>query len=44
MIPMHTAKIDANMPVLEIDVEKAWDELGLVAGWGNEVKVEVLVM
>ncbi|KAL8996432.1 MAG: hypothetical protein Q9188_006574, partial [Gyalolechia gomerana] len=29
--------------VLEIDVEGAWKDMGLVSGWGNEVEVVVLV-
>ena len=29
--------------VLEIDVETAWEEMGLEAGWSNEVAVEVFV-
>ncbi|KAL9030850.1 MAG: hypothetical protein Q9196_001077, partial [Gyalolechia fulgens] len=29
--------------VLEIDVEGAWKEMGLVAGWGSEVEVVVVV-
>lgn len=29
--------------VLELDVEGAWDAMGLEAGWGNEVEVTVFV-
>ncbi|TKA21722.1 hypothetical protein B0A50_08717 [Salinomyces thailandicus] len=29
--------------VLEIDVERAWEEMGLDAGWGNEIGVEVFL-
>jgi len=29
--------------VLEVDVERAWRDLGCEAGWGNEVEVEVFV-
>ena len=43
VIPMHTVKIDKNAPVLEVDVETAWDELELQPGWSNEVGVEVFV-
>ncbi len=43
MIPVHTVKISNRAPVLEIDIETAWHELGLVAGWGNEVTVAVFV-
>ena len=28
--------------IVKVDVEKAWDELELDVGWGNEVRVEVL--
>lgn len=30
--------------VVEVDVVRAWKELGLKAGWSNEVGVEMLVM
>ena len=43
-IPAHTVKVAKNNDkVLEIDVEAAWREMGLEAGWGNEVGVEVVV-
>ena len=29
--------------VLEVDVERAWKEMGLDAGWSNEVSLEVFV-
>lgn len=43
VIPVHTVTISSEAPVLEIDVEKAWDEMGLEPGWGNEISVEVFV-
>ena len=43
VIPVHTVKIASEAPVLEIDIEKAWDEMGLEPGWGNEISVEVFV-
>lgn len=29
--------------VLEIDVEKEWNELGVPPGWSNEITVDVLM-
>lgn len=43
VVPMHTVKIAEQAPVLEIDVEAAWDEMGLQAGWSNEIRVLVLL-
>ena len=43
VVPMHTVKIATQAPVLEVDVEAAWDEMGLQAGWSNEVRVLVLL-
>ncbi|KAI9789804.1 MAG: hypothetical protein M1833_002254 [Piccolia ochrophora] len=34
---------DVDIDMLEIDIATAWKELGLQAGWGNEVGVEVFV-
>ena len=43
-IPPHTVKVaESNEKVLEIDVEAAWKEMGLKAGWGNEVEVDVIM-
>ncbi|KAI1855650.1 hypothetical protein JX266_000515 [Neoarthrinium moseri] len=40
-IPPHTVSINqADKHVLEIDVERAWNEMGLKAGWSNEVEVK----
>lgn len=30
--------------VLEIDVEKAWKELGLNGGWNNEVNISIMII
>lgn len=43
VVPMRTVKIAEQAPVLEVDVQAAWDEMGLEAGWSNEVRVLVLV-
>jgi hypothetical protein len=41
-IPRHTVSMDkADEHVLRIDVEAAWKELELDAGWSNEVEVKV---
>ncbi|KAL8859667.1 MAG: hypothetical protein Q9178_003781 [Gyalolechia marmorata] len=43
-IPPHTVKVaENNGKVLEIDVETAWKEMGLEAGWGNEVGVDIII-
>jgi hypothetical protein len=43
VIPVHTASVsDVDPHVLEVDVEAAWQELGLHAGWGNEVEVRIV--
>lgn len=42
VIPVHTVKIsEADAHVLEIDIETAWKELKLSAGWSNEVEVKI---
>lgn len=43
VVPMHTVKIAEQAPVLEVDMETAWDEMELEAGWSNEIRVLVLV-
>jgi hypothetical protein len=41
-VPPHTVSIDkADEHVVRIDIETAWNELGLKAGWSNEVEVKV---
>ncbi|KAK5195847.1 hypothetical protein LTR99_002371 [Exophiala xenobiotica] len=47
-IPQHVVSLNTdNVPegsgVLEIDVEKAWNEMDLDAGWGNEVGVDIFL-
>lgn len=43
VIPVATVAISGQAPVLEVDVERAWEEMGLEPGWSNEVMVEVMV-
>ena len=41
-IPPHTVtKSGEDQQVLEINVEAAWEEMGLKAGWSNEVELKV---
>ncbi|OTA64266.1 glycoside hydrolase family 36 protein [Hypoxylon sp. EC38] len=41
-IPPHTVTVNAaDDHVLNIDVETAWKEMGLEAGWSNEVEVKI---
>ncbi|KAI2630297.1 glycoside hydrolase family 36 protein [Hypomontagnella submonticulosa] len=41
-IPPHTVTVNtADEHVLNIDIETAWKELNLEAGWSNEVEVKV---
>lgn len=41
-IPPHTVSIDeADSRVFKVDVEAAWNEMGLESGWSNEVQVKV---
>ncbi|KAI2472617.1 glycoside hydrolase family 36 protein [Annulohypoxylon bovei var. microspora] len=41
-IPPHTVAINADSDhVLNIDIETAWKEMGLEAGWSNEVEVKI---
>ena len=42
VVPIGTVGVRGK--VLEVDVEAAWEEMGLVAGWANEVKVSVVVV
>lgn len=42
VIPPSTVSISQHSEkILEIDVEKAWREVGAPVGWGNEVDVKV---
>ena len=44
VIPQHTVRKATDAAnVLEIDVERAWTEMGLDAGWSNEVHVEIYI-
>ena len=41
-IPRHTVNVAfGNMCLLEVDVEKAWDEMSLKSGWSNEVQIKI---
>ncbi|KAI4199094.1 MAG: hypothetical protein LQ350_004849 [Teloschistes chrysophthalmus] len=40
-VPVGTVGVSGK--VLEVDVEKAWEGMGMQPGWGNEVEVVVLV-
>lgn len=42
VIPPHTVTLCSHDEhVLEIDVEAAWNEMGLRPGWSNEVEVKL---
>lgn len=41
-IPPHTVtKSYEDQGVLEVDVDAAWKEMGLKAGWSNEVELKI---
>ena len=41
-VPVTTVSVSkADKHVLEVDIEAAWKEMGLRAGWSNEVEVRV---
>ncbi|OHW93263.1 raffinose synthase sip1 [Colletotrichum incanum] len=43
VIPVHTVSISkSHESVVEIDIEKAWQEMGLHPGWSNEVEMTVV--
>ncbi|KAF6820798.1 raffinose synthase sip1 [Colletotrichum sojae] len=43
VIPLHTVSVGkSNDTVVEIDIEKAWGEMGLHPGWSNEVEMTVI--
>lgn len=42
-VPLYTVTAGEEGAVLEIDIKRAWEEMGLEAGWGNEIGVEVFV-
>ncbi|KAK5949185.1 hypothetical protein OHC33_009726 [Knufia fluminis] len=41
--PRHTPEESAKVGMIQIDVEGAWDDLGLEAGWNNEIGVEMYI-
>lgn len=44
VIPVHTVKVsEADVHILEIDVERAWKEMELDSGWSNEVEVKIYI-
>jgi hypothetical protein len=44
VLPVDTISINqASENLLEIDVERAWRELELDAGWNNEVEVKIYI-
>ena len=44
VVPVSTVKIShVDAHVLEVDVERAWKELDLEAGWSNEVEVKIYI-
>lgn len=41
-IPFHTASVSkSDEHIMELDIEAAWNEMGLESGWANEVEVKV---
>jgi hypothetical protein len=41
-IPPHTVSVnEGDQHVLDVDIESAWQEMGLESGWANEVEVKV---
>lgn len=42
-IPLHTVSSDTSNAVLQVDIERAWDELELNGGWSNEVPVVIYI-
>lgn len=43
-VPVHCVKVGERCSkVLEVDVDRAWREMGLETGWSNEVSVEVII-
>jgi hypothetical protein len=40
-IPPHTVAVNKHdRHVLDVDIETAWEEMGLKSGWANEVEVK----
>ena len=43
-IPVHTvAKSQISERILEIDIERAWNEMKLDSGYSNEVTVDIIM-
>lgn len=42
-IPLGMVSSSRAEPVLEIDLERAWDELGFDGGWSSVVPVEIFI-
>ena len=42
-VPKEYVTINKDSPVLEIDIEHAWQDLGLQPGYGNEIDVEIMM-
>jgi hypothetical protein len=41
-VPIHTVSVcQHHGHILEVDMERAWDEMGLDSGWANEVQVKI---
>lgn len=41
-VPPHTVSVcQHNGHILEVDMERAWDEMGLDSGWANEAQVKI---
>ena len=41
-IPPHTVSVStSDSHVLEVDIGKAWEEMGLKSGWSNDIEVKV---
>jgi hypothetical protein len=44
IVPMHTVSVSLSCAsIVEIDLMKAWTEMALDSGWGNEVQVKAIV-
>ncbi|KAI9762815.1 MAG: hypothetical protein M4579_000168 [Chaenotheca gracillima] len=44
VVPVHTVKVNkASNNVLEVDIEKAWEEMDLQSNWSNELEVTIVV-
>ncbi len=41
-IPSHAVSVSkTDRRVLELDIETAWNDMGLVGGWANEVEIKI---